>query len=113
MPDLNPVSVEARIRAAADSISANLPVMDEAYRRWKKAQRDYDRARAKAFLEASGSIPERNARVELATSEARENAEIAEAAWQYANRRWKAAQAELDAMRSIGASVRQAYGAQV
>lgn len=109
MPDLNPVQIERRILASANTLAQTIQEMDRNLRVFQEAQRVLDRARAKAFLGSTGSIPERNAQVELATVSERDKKDVAEAAWQYARNRSRALHAELDALRSVGASVRTAY----
>jgi prefoldin subunit 5 len=109
MPDLNPVQIENRILASANTLSKTIEEMDSTLRVFQEAQREYDRARARAFLGAAGSIPERNAQVELAVVGERDTKDVAEAAWAYARNRSRALQSELDALRSVGASVRTAY----
>lgn len=73
------------------------------------AKREYDKAKAHAILAAHGTIPEKNAQVELATTTEREAMDHAYASWKYADRRAKALDHQLDAIRSIGASVRSIY----
>jgi hypothetical protein len=109
MPDLTPVQIEQRILASANTLARTIDEMDRTLRESQTAQRELDRARARAFLGAAGSIPERNAQVELATIQERDRSDVADAAWQYARNRSKALHAELDALRSVGASVRTAY----
>ncbi|MGN0095080.1 MAG: hypothetical protein ACI38U_03360, partial [Corynebacterium sp.] len=79
-------------------------------RAYRKADADYDRAKARAQLAAEGkTVADREAAVELATVAERDARDVAEVAYSHVNRRVKAFEKELDAIRSIGANVRQMY----
>lgn len=109
--DWNPVSVEEAIREKANQISQGVNVCDRTYRAYLEADRDFDVAVAKAFMSAEGSVDARKHQTTLATVEARQRRDDAEAAFRYADRRMKALDNELRAYQSIGASVRETYRA--
>lgn len=106
---LSPVQIEQTIREAANRISKGVQVVSERYREFLRADHALDVAYAKAYLSGEGSIEDRKKAAELATVTERETRDEADAAFRYADRQWRALTAELDAYRSIGASVRQAY----
>jgi hypothetical protein len=107
--EFTPVHIEQRIRGIADSISRSVKVCDERYREAQSTERAFSAAYARAYLDASGPQHEKRYRADLATAAEREARDVAEAAWRYADRLAKALSSELDAYRSLGASVRQAY----
>ena len=108
---LSPVAVEATIREAAQRIANGVKVVSDRHREFLHADHALDVAFARAYLAAEGPAHEKRYRAELATSVEREARDEADAAFQYATRQWRALQAELEAYRSIGASVRESYRA--
>jgi hypothetical protein len=106
---LNPVDIEQRIRQLADGISRGVKVCSDAYERFLLADRTYDRAYARAFLKASGSVDARKYQSELDTVEERDALDVADVAYRYADRNAKALESELRAYQSVGASVRAMY----
>lgn len=107
---LNPVQVEQRIMKLSNLISAGVRQVTNALRDYRRADAAYDRAKAHAQLAAEGkTVADREAQVELATVDERDAKDVAEVAYSHVNRRVKAFERELDAIRSIGASVRSMY----
>jgi len=110
MPDVaTPTYVEQRIRELADGIAHMVSVCDQHYRAFLKADREYDAAKAHAFLAATGSVDAKKARAEIETTQQRATLDVADAAYRYADRRAKALESELRAWQSVGASVREMY----
>lgn len=107
--DWNPAKVEAEIYSCSQRIAAGVMKADKAYRAFLKADHDYDVAVAEARLDADGSIQDRKDRAELATRKERAVRDEADAVYRLMDRNMRAIQSELDALRSIGTSVRQAY----
>ena len=107
---LNPVQIESTMRNLITRVSKGIQVTSDRYTEFSEADRLYDQAQARAYLEAEGPVKEREAKVELATAEERERRDVAEAAFRHADRLSKALDLELRAWQSIGSSVRQAYG---
>lgn len=107
----NPASIEAEITAIADRIENGVDVVTRAEREAVDTRRAFDIAYAKAYGSASGSIKDREYAADLATAELRQAYEIAEVAFHHAQRLSRALEKKLDAKRSVGVSVRQAYGA--
>lgn len=106
---LSPVQVEASIRETAQRIANGVRVVSDRHREFLHADHALDVAFARAYLAAEGPAHAKRYEAELATVAEREGRDEADAAYQYATRQWRALQAELDAYRSIGASVRTAY----
>lgn len=111
MSAMNPVEIEATIREASNRIAKGVKVTSDAYRAFLAADHALDVAFAHAYLAADGPAYSKRYTAEIATADERTVRDEADAAYRYAERTWKALSAELDAMRSIGASVRQAYSA--
>lgn len=110
MPEVwNPVTVEGGIREAADRISKGVAVCAERYKAFLQADANYDRAFARAYLQADGPAHERKYAAELATEAERDARDVADAAYRHADRQAKAIEAELRALQSVGASIRAAY----
>lgn len=83
---------------------------DKAYRAFLEADRSYDLAFARAYL-SHEALPAhaRKYQAEIDTADKREARDVADAAYKLMASNMKAIQYELDALRSIGTSVRQAY----
>lgn len=107
--DWNPASIEAAIAETTQRIEEGVVLVDEAYRTLQKADLDFDIAEAKAFLAAQGSVDARKKQTVLDTVEDRIARDAAEAAYKLMDRNMRALEKKLDAYRSIGVSVRQAY----
>lgn len=105
----NPAQIENAIRDTANRISNSVSVCAERYAAWLDADREYDRAFAAAYVEHEGPQTEKRYGAELATTREREARDIADASYRFADRRARALEAELRALQSVGASVRQAY----
>lgn len=106
---MDPVSIENAIRQCANHIAKGVTVCSNAYSAFLAADREYDQAYARAYIEAGGAAHERKYIAELATSEERQKRDIADAAYKYSDRQAKALEAELRALQSVGASVRGMY----
>ena len=108
---LNPVDVENTIRATANEIAGNVRVVSNAEREARRTRVVYDRAFAHAYLAAEGPAHEKKYHAELDTKAERDAMEIADLAYRHAERQSRALEAKLRAFQSVGASVRQMYGA--
>ncbi|MDU0478363.1 hypothetical protein QVA66_03805 [Staphylococcus chromogenes] len=106
---LNPVEVENSIFMISNEIAKSVRTVSDAEAVYMARKRDYDRAVARAINMANGTVQEKNAQVELATITERDKMDVAYIAWKYADRRAKALSHQLDAVRSIGASVRSMF----
>ena len=106
----NPVEVERAIRSIANTIAQLVTVCGDTYKTFLTADREYDLAFATHYLRATGPVAEKKYRAEVRTTLQRQVRDDADAAYKLAERRARAAEAELRALQSIGASVRQGYG---
>jgi len=106
---MNPVAIEEAIRDCANRIAKGVTVCSNRYSEFLDADRLYDQAFARAYIEADGAAHERKYIAELATADERASRDLADAAYKYADRQAKALEAELRALQSVGASVRGMY----
>jgi hypothetical protein len=106
---LNPVEVEAAIVAAADEVTEGVDVVSQRLAVYREAERLFDLKFAMAFMEHKGPQTEKRYAAEIAATEERREAEVAEVAYRYAERRCKAAEARLSAYQSVNKSVTAAY----
>lgn len=110
--DWSPVMVEQEIYKAAKRISKGVMKADAAFKAFKAAEHHFDRVEARVYINLVG-VPANAKKYHLALDEevieARDAMDAAEAVYKMMDRNMKAIQGELDAYRSIGTSVRQAY----
>lgn len=106
---LNPVEIEQAIREVASRIANSVQVCSDRYREFMKADLDYDRAFAHAYMGHDGPAHEKRYAAELATYDERTARDIADAAYRHAERLSKALDSELRAYQSVGASIRSMY----
>lgn len=110
MTDFNPASVEQAIYECAKRIENGVAKCNTAYQEFLKRDHEFDVAEAKAYLRYGDSpAHERKYRAVLDTQEERDKRDVSDAAYRLCDRQMRALMAELDALRSIGTSVRQAY----
>lgn len=65
---LTPQQIMARLEQLDADLQTRGPVLEQAARAWFIAKRDKERARAQVFLTTEGTVAERNAHADLATS---------------------------------------------
>ena len=106
---LNPVQIESAIRELVTRIAKGIKVCSERYSGFLEADRHFDREYAQAYLAAGGSIEDKKRQATIDTMPAREERDVADAAYRHADRLAKALELELRAYQSIGASVRSMY----
>ncbi|MGH3500402.1 MAG: hypothetical protein ACRDQA_05805 [Nocardioidaceae bacterium] len=106
---VNPVSVENAMRETVDRISKGVRIVSDAMGKAQASRRVYDQAYARAYLAAEGPAHEKRYQAELATAGERETAEVDEQSYDHSRRLARALEKELDALRSIGVSVRSMY----
>ena len=106
---LNPVQIETAIRELVNRIAKGIKVCSDRYAAFLEADRQFDREFAQAYLSAQGSIEDKKRQATIETMPAREERDVADAAYRHADRLSKALDLELRAYQSIGASVRQMY----
>ncbi|WP_131822258.1 hypothetical protein [Mycobacteroides chelonae] len=108
--DWSPVGVEQAIYKAAQRIAKGVRVCSKAFQAFKDADREFDRQFATAFFQAEeSSVEAKKYRAKLETMDARQKRDIAEVAHEESKNLMFAIKDELEALRSIGVSVRQAY----
>ena len=98
---LNPVSIEQAIRECATHIAKGVTVVSNAYSAFLAADRAFDQAVARAYIEADGAAHERKYIAELATADEREARDVADVAYRYARDRAKALESELMSLMSV------------
>lgn len=106
---LNPVDVENAINGIRERMANGVRVVTNAEAKAKQVRREFDVAYARAYLAAEGSIPDKKYQAQIETMPLREAAEIAEIAFNHAERTAWSLKDELSALQSIGASVRAIY----
>ena len=109
MSEWNPVSVEKAIVGVVDEIAVGISKASDAYERYLSANHVYDVAFARAYMRYEGAAHAKRYAAELATEDERTARDAADVAYRYVERNNKALEKKLDALRSIGVSVRQAY----
>lgn len=108
--DWSPARVEQEIYACSQRIATGVLKTDKAYKLLLEADRAYDLAFAKSYLKHDDDPAHaRRYLAEVDTTAERKARDEADAAYKLMDRNMKAIQSELDALRSIGTSIRQAY----
>ncbi|UAK38385.1 hypothetical protein K8O93_00870 [Gordonia bronchialis] len=106
---INFVQIEHAIRETSNRIARGVRICSERYQAFQTAERAYDAAYARAYLNADGPAHERKYRAELATQSEREARDVAEASHKYSERQSKALESQLRALQSLGAGLRQQF----
>lgn len=106
---LTPPELEARLAACVNRIAHGVSVCDQRYRARLEAAAGYDRAFARAYLAHEGPAHEKRYAAELATEAERSARDVADAAHRYADTTSRALRDELEALRSLGASLRAQF----
>ncbi|MFD4444647.1 hypothetical protein ACFWPK_33200 [Nocardia sp. NPDC058519] len=109
MTDHNPVAIEGAIRDCANRIAKGVGVCDTRYSEFLTADRAYDQAFARAYMQHDGPAHEKRYGAELATEQERTARDVADAAYRHADRLAKALTEELRSWQSVSASVRAMY----
>lgn len=111
MAEWNPVSVETELLAITNEISNGVTIARDAYQEYLAAERAYKRAYAHAFMAHKGAQTEKKvaANITPEVEAAEDHRDVTDVAYKYAKDTNAALSAKLDAMRSVGTSVRQAY----
>ena len=107
---LNPVEIEQAIRELVNRISKGIQFTSARYSEFLEADREFDRAFSRAYLDAEGSIKDREHTARLETMDERDARDVADAAYRHADKLSRALESELRALQSLGASVRMMYG---
>lgn len=107
----NPVSVERAILSAVNESAHGVAAATRAYEAYLEAERTYKRAYATAFMTHHGPQTEKKVAAGLvdAVLEAETIRDATDVAYKYAKEMNEVFGKKLDALRSVGVSVRQAY----
>lgn len=108
---LNPVEIEQFIRSAVSDISRGVRAVSAAHKRKLDADRIYDHAFAVAFLTYDGPANAKKYAAEKATQQERIDRDVAEVAYQHAQRQMRALEGQLSAFQTISKSIQSMYGA--
>jgi hypothetical protein len=103
------MDVERHIREVSGRIANGVSVCAERYRAFLTADRTYELAFARAYMDHQGPAHERKYAAVLNTGAEREARDTADVAYRYADRQAKSLENELRALQSVGASIREAY----
>ena len=109
MSEWNPVSVEKAIVGVVDEIVSGIRKASDAYTQVLATNHEYDLAFARSYMRYDGPAHAKRYAAEIATEQERTSRDAADVAYRYIERSNKALEKKLDALRSIGVSVRQAY----
>jgi len=111
LPPVNPAEVEQIVRSSVNEINRGVRVVSDALAAYRKAEADYDRAFAAAYMQHSGPAHEKKYAAEIATTAQRAARDTAEVAWRYADRRMRAFESTLSGWQTISKSVTQMFAA--
>lgn len=106
-----PVSVEKAINHCANRIAKGVSVVNERYKAFLTADRDFDRAFSQAFLDHDGPQTEKKHAAVVATISLRQARDVADAAYRYAAKQAAALEDELRALQSVSKSIASTYSA--
>lgn len=107
--EINPVVVEKTILEITNEISRLIIQYRDSLASSLAASRAYTLAYAKAYMSHIGPAHEKRYAADIATEQELIDRDAAEVAFRFVDRSSRAAEKKLDAFRSIGTFVRQAY----
>ena len=110
MEPLNPVQIEQHILELTNRISKGIRVFTDRYADFLEKDREFDKAYARAYLSAEGSIKDKEKQAVIETFESRTARDVAEVAYKQSDKLLKALDSELRALQTLSASVRMMYG---
>lgn len=91
----------AEIRRLIDLLDKSLELLNEEAREYAEAEDAYRMAKARAYMQAEGTVAERQAQADLATSAERRRAYIADGLRQAALEAVRSRRGQLSAMQSL------------
>lgn len=106
---LNPVTLEAEMTAALNSISQSIKPVSSAYDVWKTAELAFKREFAVAFRNATGSVEDRKQAATEETMPAAEELKDAEVKYKVMLDYQRAYRDKLSALQTLAKSVTAAY----
>jgi hypothetical protein len=108
---LNPVDLEQAISEVTERIARGVGIITGAERKAAAMRRDYDLAKALAYVAAEGSIKDKEMASVIETMESRHQAEDAEAEYKHALRTAGALEKQLSGLQAQAKLVGSMYGA--
>lgn len=107
----NPISIEKAILDTVNQAAQGVSVATRAYKDFLAKQRAYKQAHARAYMQHKGPQTEKKIAVELdeQLQQAEFERDIADVAYRHARDTNSMLRDKLEAFRSVGVSVRQAY----
>jgi hypothetical protein len=108
---INPVDIEHAIGEVTERIANGVRIITGAERKAIQLRRDFDLARALAYVAADGSIKDKEAQSVIETIEPRRLAEEAEAEYRHAQRTAAALERQLSGLQAQAKLVGAMYGA--
>lgn len=109
MSEWNPVSVERAILQTVNELAEGIAKASTAYEKYLQANHAYDLEYAKQYMAFDGAAHAKKYAAEIGTERERVDRDAADVAYRLVERTNKMLERKLDAIRSIGASVRGAY----
>lgn len=106
---VTPLAIEQAIRECSNRLAKSIPIRSERLTLKRAAERDYRRAYDRVYLDAEGSVEDRKAQARVLTEELHDAVDVAEIVYKEAEALARAIEKELDALRSVGASIRSTY----
>ena len=108
---VNPVEVEQALRRLVNEIATSVRTVSDTLDNYRKAEREYDLAFARAYNRHGGAAHAKKYVAEELTQDERAARDNAEVVWRYASTRARSLETELTAWQSIAKSVNGMYGA--
>lgn len=109
--EYNPVSVEKSIIGIVNEKARGIVVARDSYEAYLAAEKAYKRAYARAYMKHQGPQTEKKVAANIADEvmAAEDDRDVKDVAYKYAKDNNELSTDKLEAMRSVGASVRKAY----
>ena len=98
---MTPGEIHDEMRRLSQSLDKALTSLYEAGREWAQAENDYRMARAVAYLNSDGTVEARKSTTDLATSDERQRAHLADAMRQAALEAVRSRRTQLSALQTV------------
>ena len=109
MEPLNPVQIEFELRDANTRLENGTKTVRDALEEYLDAKSAYEVAYAHAYLDAEGSIKDKEVQAVIATESQRNARDVAEVAYKYAKDLMRSLEQKQSTLQTISAGIRQAY----
>lgn len=106
---VTPAQIESAIRDCSNRLARSIPIRTERLTAKRAAERDYRRAFDRVYMSAEGSIDDRKTQARMQTEDLHDAVDVAEVVYKEAEALARSIEKELDALRSVGASLRTTY----